>query len=148
MTLNEFYANDSRFSEYLKTTEEPTWIGFELYCSDLYQKTVDTLLSKYSLRNKNVLTKLNHKETYDWLLKYVRKEQIEIYRFDAGDEYLKAYLQVCACFNAITMELTKSILEINAVDYLLNIVKNQISTLNKDPYEALKLYELNIKTKE
>lgn len=135
MTLNEFYANDSRFSEYLKTTEEPTWIGFEIYCGSLHQKMCDMLLSKYSIRNENLLNKLNHKETYDWLLNYVKGEQIEIYRIDAGDKYLKSYLQVCACSNALMMELTKDILEVSVIEYLLNIVKNQILTLNKHPYE-------------
>jgi hypothetical protein len=125
---------DPRYIEYLKTTENPSWIGYENYCWELYKKEMDERLIKYAQRNEDFLNKVNHVETYIWLQNYIKNQPSSMHRKEVGDDYFEAHLRISAKYNSLIAELTRDELDENALNYFLNTVNDQkkiIDSYNK-----------------
>jgi hypothetical protein len=126
--------NDPRYIEYLKTTENPSWIGYEIYCGELYKKDTDERLVKYAERNEDFLNKVNHVETFIWLQKYMKNKPSEMHRSDVGDNFFEATIRIMGKYNSLMMELTRDELDESALIYFLNSINDQkkiIDSYNK-----------------
>ncbi len=62
------WQQDPRYAAYLETTKEPTLLGYQIYCSELFEKERDIRLARHRERNERYLKSINHWETYTWLL--------------------------------------------------------------------------------
>ena len=102
---------DPRYIDYLKTTDTPSWIGYQNYCGDLYQKELNESLLKYAKRNEDFLNEINHAETFLWLQKHIKSEPPRQTRDEMGTALFEAMMRIGGSYNSLMMELGRDELE-------------------------------------
>ncbi len=117
-------AEDPRYIDYLKTTDKPSWIGYQNYCGELYEKLIKDQLEKYSQRNSDYLREINHLETFIWLQDYMKNAPKEMWRNEGNKTAFHAHLSITGSYNSLMMELSKDEMEKESIFYFLDKINN------------------------
>lgn len=125
LITTEIDKQDPRYIEYIKTTGNPTWIGYQKYCGDLYQKELNEDLLKYANRNEKLLTDINHLETFIWLQNYINTQPREMWRIQVGNAIFNANLTLNGCYNSLMMELSRNELDVEIIKSILDKITIQ-----------------------
>lgn len=120
---------DPRYIDYLKTTEHPTWIGYQNYCGDLFFKEQNASLEKHANRNEIYLNEINHMDTFLWLQNYFKQKPTEMHRDEVGNEFFDILLSFNGCYNSLMMELSRDELDGKSIKYFLDRIKEKRQVL-------------------
>lgn len=105
LITKEIDETDPRYIDYLKTTDNPTWIGYQDYCGKLFDAEVNVNLKKYADRNEKFLIEIGHYDTIAWAQEYINSLNGMVSRDVVGNAVFNAQLTIMGNYNPLMMFL-------------------------------------------
>ena len=124
LITNQIDEQDPQWIDYIKTTDNPTWLGYQMYCGELFKKEVSAALEKYEERNEKFIENIGHTDTYSWLINYMRNQPASIAREEVGYAAFNSYLHLMANYNSLWIDLSGDELDEEEIKAILEEMKD------------------------
>lgn len=117
-------TESEQYKEYLKTTDNPSWMGYQDWCGEQFNKSINDGLQNHCKRNEEFLNEINQAANFIWLCTYM-KERIPSFtrRRGINDEYFEATLRINGTYNSLMMYLSNDELDKEAVKRFMQSVE-------------------------
>lgn len=105
LITNEIDKTDPRYIDYLKTTDNPSWVDYQDYCGKLFDAETNVKLKKYADRNEQFVKEIDRMDTLIWAEEYIKSLSGGVSRDAVGDEVFNAGLTIMGNYNPLMMFL-------------------------------------------